>query len=482
MRSIIIYNVSRICKRVLKSSLSLSLPLSLSLYIYICIHICTLDLRGPDATQASSRTTLPQALHAFKATVRLIVPTPSSILRKYFGPSTSNARRFEPLGYDSQTPSIACVPYATEDEANNITRFLLALRCNMKRQTFQRLEPGASWLLLIKLTIKGAPNWHRFLKPTSGTQDHVGTPAVRHPVPSQGATHPGIFDYIVIECPRCGYTKRSHPDRLLCDARWTCSWCGGPCQRNVNASVWLCPCIKPWHTCHIHAVCAPPPPKRSKPSHPVDAIPLDQQRPLVCPTTYTNAYTLRKPQRPRASHAPGDEPPSPCPNATPTPSGGLSLLQPPLPRSCHDGLVKADSELGELATSTPSSGQASSSSGPSVHADVPGPGPVGPGPPLRSPAQAGPRPSLAPDISRTEVRPAWDAQTAHLMRTSRKVQAYFGAPDAVQAGCKRKGESQGEHSAKRPNSSTVGSSANVLPAIFAKCPVLARRFPRLAGQ
>ena len=96
-------------------------------------------------------------------------------------------------------------------------------------------------------------------------------------------------------------------------------------------------------------------------------------------------------------------------------------------------------------------------------------------------AQAGPRPSLAPDISRTEVRPAWDAQTAHPMRTSRKVQAYFGAPDAVQAGCKRKGESQGEHSAKRPNSSTVGSSANVLPVIFAKCPVLARRFPSLAG-
>ena len=70
----------------------------------------SLDLRSADATQASSRTTLPQAVHAFKSAVRLIVRASASpILRKYLGPSTSSMRRLEPLGYDSQTPSVACV-------------------------------------------------------------------------------------------------------------------------------------------------------------------------------------------------------------------------------------------------------------------------------------------------------------------------------------------------------------------------------------
>ncbi len=176
----------------------------------------------------------------------------------------------------------------------------------MKRKTVERLDQGALWLPMAKLTIKGVPSWSRFLRPTNDVRDRVASLAGQQAIPRQDGAQPGIFDYLVVECPRCGYTKRSHPDRLLGAARWRYSWCGGTCQRNINASLWMCTCRKLWHACHIHAVCAPPPPKRTKVSNTSEATLLAQQRPLICSVLTVNAYTQHKRPRPRITHILGD--------------------------------------------------------------------------------------------------------------------------------------------------------------------------------
>ncbi len=58
----------------------------------------------------------------------------------------------------------------------------------------------------------------------------------------------------------------------------------------------------------------------------------------------------------------------------------------------------------------------------------------------------------------------------------------FGTPPAAPPGRKRKGEPQEKRCAKRPSLRPGGPPANVLPAIFARSPALALRFPSLAGQ
>ncbi len=100
-----------------------------------------LEFRGSETTASVVKTTLPQALHAFKHTVKLITRDANNItLVKYFGPNTSPARRLEPLGYDNHTPSISCLPATTADEAESIAKFMLNIRCSMKRSTIERLE------------------------------------------------------------------------------------------------------------------------------------------------------------------------------------------------------------------------------------------------------------------------------------------------------------------------------------------------------
>ncbi len=52
------------------------------------------DLRGHDATPASTKTTLPQITRAFKYAVKLVIRDTGNVtLRKYFGPATGGARR-----------------------------------------------------------------------------------------------------------------------------------------------------------------------------------------------------------------------------------------------------------------------------------------------------------------------------------------------------------------------------------------------------
>ncbi len=86
----------------------------------------------------------------------------------------------------------------------------------------------------------------------------------------------------------------------------------------------------------------------------------------------------------------------------------------------------------------------------------PGPsglGPLGPGPSpaLGSPTRPRPRPSLNPNLGMGEVQPTWDDQAVHLMRTSERVQAYFGAPNVATTGHKRTKEPQeGRAAGKRP--------------------------------
>ncbi len=125
----------------------------------------------------------------------------------------------------------------------------------------------------------------------------------------------------------------------------------------------------------------------------------------------------------------------------------------------------------------------------SANISWPGPG-LGPTPSPSSGAPPPPRPrparTLPPDICRTHECKAWDERSIHLMRTSSRVQSYLGkkgstsfacAPAATQ-GTKRKRELQEKHSAKRQSSRSA--PANAFPAIFARSPALALRFPSLA--
>ena len=103
------------------------------------------------------------------------------------------------------------------------------------------------------------------------------------------------------------------------------------------------------------------------------------------------------------------------------------------------------------------------------------------------PPLSGPRPSLNPNLGMGEVQPTWDDQTVHLMRTSERVQAYFGAPNAATTGHKRTKEPQeGRAAGKRPRHSVSrraeASPANVLPAILSRSQTLARRLPSLASR
>ncbi len=53
----------------------------------------------------------------------------------------------------------------------------------MKRTTVERLDQGALWLPMAKLTIKGVPSWNRFLRPTNDVCDHVVSLAGRQAIP-----------------------------------------------------------------------------------------------------------------------------------------------------------------------------------------------------------------------------------------------------------------------------------------------------------
>ncbi len=107
---------------------------------------------------------------------------------------------------------------------------------------------------------------------------------------------------------------------------------------------WHLLCRKLWHACHIPAVCAPPPPKRTKVSNTSEATLLAQQGPLTCPVLTVNAYTQHKRPRPRIAHIPGDAPPPPPPRQRPTPMWGLNMINTSPPPESSLLLAKVRSE------------------------------------------------------------------------------------------------------------------------------------------
>ncbi len=194
----------------------------------------SLDLREEGATAATTKTTLPQALNAFRTTIRMIIRANQlPVLTKYFGPSTCSARRLNDIGYDNSTPSVACLPVVTEHEAKAITKFLLSLRCNMKKTTLQRLEAGDLWLPKAKLKLKGAPNWNRFL----GNHDDLNNfveEARAHAQEHTTSIHEGeSMQRLLISCHTCGHTKPSSPSKLLAQAKWKYTWCN-TCKKTLQ--------------------------------------------------------------------------------------------------------------------------------------------------------------------------------------------------------------------------------------------------------
>ncbi len=299
----------------------------------------SLDFRAKGATASVVNTTLPQALHAFKHTVKLIARDASnSTLVKYLGPNTSAVRRLEPLGYDNHTPSISCLPVTTTREAEGIAKFMLNLRCSMKRATVERLEKGDLWLPKTKLTIKGVPNWKRFLGSTGALHKQINQ-QVDDAMASRSTGDDALPTHIHIACPTCGHIKKTTPSKLVQAARWKYTWCAGACQKNSTSSKWLCICKKPWHSCELHARCQPEPPRQPKPVRRIGAPNAHKSVPLTCPSTSTNPYTKH-----RKSHEPtlppsGPTPPQPLP-PPPEASPGFNLATPQPATTTKTELVK----------------------------------------------------------------------------------------------------------------------------------------------
>ncbi len=316
----------------------------------------SVDLRKAEATAATSRTTLPQAVAAFKSTVRLIIrDTDNLTLRKYFGPSIGASRRLDPLGYDNHIPTITCIPVATPGEAKDITKFLLSLRCNMKQATTDRLEAGTLWLPKTKLVVKGVPNWKRFLGAKTTPQPDHATTVGAQPQPQDDAPQEPLPTHIVITCPSCQHSKRTHPSRLIDAARWKYTWCAGPCQKAITASRWLCACNKPWHSCVVHATCQPKPAKRLKITSNASGPNQGVSPPLICPNTSHNRYTNPKRPAPRPHIAPAvPPPPPPSLDQSPNPDNSFNLeARPSTFDQSSPRLVKETTDVGDTVKEKP---------------------------------------------------------------------------------------------------------------------------------
>ena len=315
----------------------------------------SLDLRNEAATSATTRTTLPQAVSAFKAAIRMVIrDNPAPTICKYFGPSTCAARRLNPLGFDNHLPSVACLPVATQAESEAICKFLLNLRCCMKRTTQDRLEDGSLWLPKAKLTLKGVPNWARFLGTSSTLQQHLAEKSQQF-AQLQSEAVANNHTFIVVTCPVCGYRKRSAPSKLIDAARWKYTWCGGTCRKNSSASRWLCSCAIPWHTCTKHSVCEEQSTKKHvNTNHLQSATPIPGAK-LTLPSTAINHYTQPRypPHSPSCQASPDvscvssfSNPPSTAQRHTdpnlpnpPTHSNGLNLE--PEPTQSHTPVALA---------------------------------------------------------------------------------------------------------------------------------------------
>ena len=254
----------------------------------------SLLLPKADDTSSSSRTTLPQAVDAFRQAVKMIIKQSGNpVLTKYFGPSTSAQRRLGPLCYDNHIPSIASIPVASTDEGKGTAKFLLNLRCSMKRSTVQNLEAGSLWLPKTKLTLKGVPKWSRFLTTAVADQCIMDTDSPHLASPCS----PNADTYITISCPTCGHTKKTTPPKLIAAARWKYTWCAGVCRKSTNASLWLCSCNRTWHTCPQHSTCTEPPPTKRRRGQQHGNHTHANIGPLICPTPAINIHIKHKHQQ-----------------------------------------------------------------------------------------------------------------------------------------------------------------------------------------
>ncbi len=111
------------------------------------------------------------------------------------------------------------MPVVTQSEAQGIAKFLLSLRCNMKLTTIDRLDKNALWLPRTKLTLKGGPNWKRFLGDRKVLHTQSTTAGITLPMPRADEDLSNLPTHLTISCPTCGHSKSTTPARLVSAAR-----------------------------------------------------------------------------------------------------------------------------------------------------------------------------------------------------------------------------------------------------------------------
>ena len=175
--------------------------------------------------------------------------------RMAFRPTRSPHNRLAAYGINTHVTCVNVEMCMDPEAASDMHVAIAALNTDMTIAKKRNLLAGRLYLVLRRLTLRGAPPWNQ----TTGALAKIASRACLSHQP-QGNLAPPPADF-PLGCPTCSLTMNLAEKKLTRKLRWTAIKCH-TCGHQAASSRWTCPCDVPWATCTLHRapgyLCKPP--------------------------------------------------------------------------------------------------------------------------------------------------------------------------------------------------------------------------------
>jgi hypothetical protein len=219
----------------------------LELYVWYTMHNGELEGIDDKKDKLRNRNSLHNEMAAFKKVVRRLVL--QSVPEKeewHFETSYARANRLKPLAISNKHPGIKGMPKVKAQEAERITRAILALKGASKRKHIEMLEKGELEMIPKPLRFRGSAMWKTLVgKFDDWTGDNESKEEDERALAASTPLRK-------VHCPNCSEKFDVTRKRLRCKAVLSNLKCKG-CKEANSARKWTCECNCKWYKCQRHA-------------------------------------------------------------------------------------------------------------------------------------------------------------------------------------------------------------------------------------
>ena len=232
-------------------------------------------------------------LKAFqRVTKRVLADTADNVIARMLTPAKYCLPRLQCIGITNHQPAVNFVPEVKEQEAHQITLFLLHCKHRLTNKNLDAIAAGHFTTPKIKVHFKGKATWkglnatteaipqrlnhsnqHTTGDPTGAAAQAAVVAANRcdaDPIGQEVGMDTNSRDSMILgaagnaqqcqtvkttthlHCPMCGNAKNLVQRNICHPTKWAMLTCSS-CRQRHTANKWHCPCHIRWHACRHHA-------------------------------------------------------------------------------------------------------------------------------------------------------------------------------------------------------------------------------------